>query len=125
MITKTARIAAWLLVMAAVFLTLGPPKFRPVLGIERSLEHFMAFALVAFVFGLAYLNHRVAFAMLAVALAALLEILQLWVPGRHAYFSDFVINASGGCAGLALATWVELLRQRWTLAPARIPDLAP
>jgi len=26
------------------------------------------------------------------------------VPGRHAYFSDFLINASAACAGLVLAT---------------------
>jgi hypothetical protein len=29
--------------------------------------------------------------------------LQLIVPGRHAYFSDFVINSSGAYAGLVLA----------------------
>ena len=38
-------------------------------------------------------------ALLGVAMAALLEVLQAWAPGRHAYFSDFMMNAIGVGAG--------------------------
>src|SRR5688572_7753701 len=112
MITKTARAAAWLLVLAAVVLTLGPQKVRPYTGINHDLEHSLAFALVGLAFGLGYSNHRMILALLAIAAVALLEIVQQWVPGRHAYFSDFVINGLGACAGIAAAALLDLLRRR-------------
>ena len=52
-------------------------------------------------------------AVLAVAAAGLMEFLQQWVPGRHAYFSDFVFNGLGACAGIAAAAVFGLLRRRW------------
>lgn len=39
----------------------------------------------------------------AVALIGLLETLQLWVPGRHARFEDFVVDALSACVGFALS----------------------
>jgi VanZ family protein len=112
MITTMARAAAWLLVLSAVFLTLSPQKFRPHTGFNHDLEHFLAFALVGLAFGLGYPNHRMVLALPAIAIAALMEILQLWVPGRHAYFTDFVINGLGACVGLAAAALLDLLRRR-------------
>ena len=112
MITKMARVAAWLLVLAALVLTLGPQKVRPYTGVNHDLEHGLAFALVGLAFGLGYPNHRMQLAMLAVAAAGLMEILQQWVPGRHAYFSDFVINGLGAYAGLAAAALLDLVRRR-------------
>ena len=72
MITKVARVAAWLLVLAAIVLTLGPQKVRPSTGIDHDLEHGVAFALV----GLGYPNHRMILAVLAIAGAGMMEILQ-------------------------------------------------
>jgi VanZ family protein len=112
MITKIARVAAWLLVLAAIVLTLGPQKVRPYTGIDHDLEHGMAFALVGLAFGLGYPNHRLMLAVLAIAGAGMMEILQQWVPGRHAYFSDFVINGLGACAGIAGAALLDMLRRR-------------
>jgi len=107
MVVKIARIAAWLLVVAIVVMTLGPPTVRPVSGFNRSLEHVAAFALLGLAFGLAYPNRRMLLALTGVAVAALMETLQLVVPGRHAYFSDFVINAAGACAGLVVAALLD------------------
>jgi len=112
MAVKIARIAAWLLVVAIVIMTLGPPTVRPVSGFNRSLEHVAAFALLGLAFGLAYPNRRILLALIGVAVAALMETLQLVVPGRHAYFSDFVINATGACAGLAAAALLDWFRRR-------------
>ena len=103
MIVRLARMAAWLLVVAIVVMTLGPPTVRPVTGFNRSLEHVAAFALLGLAFGLAYPSRRLLLAVIGVALAALMETLQLMVPGRHAYFNDFVLNGAGACAGLAVA----------------------
>ena len=72
----------------------------------------MAFALVGLAFGLGYPNHRMILAVLAIAGAGMMEILQQWVRGRHAYFSDFVINGLGACAGIAAAALLDVLRRR-------------
>src|SRR6476620_1147803 len=113
MVVKIARIAAWLLVAAIVVMTLGPPTVRPVSGFNRSLEHVAAFALLGLAFGLAYPNKRMLLALIGVTVAALLETLQLVVPGRHAYFADFVINAAGACGGLVVAALLYGLRRRY------------
>lgn len=112
MVVKIARIAAWLLIVAIVVMTLGPPTVRPVSGFNRSLEHVAAFALLGLAFGLGYSTRRMLLALTGVAVAALMETLQQIVPGRHAYFSDFVINAAGACAGLAAAVLLDWFRRR-------------
>lgn len=110
--TRLARATAWLLVLFAAVLTLGPQSFRPVTGIGHDPEHVLAFALIGLAFGLGYSNHRILLAVLAIAVAALMEILQQWVPGRHAYVLDFVINALGACLGLGATALWDLLK--WT-----------
>jgi VanZ family protein len=112
MIVRIARIAAWVLVLAIVVLTLGPPTVRPVTGFNRDLEHLTAFALLGLAFGLAYPDSRMMLALIGIAIAALLEALQQVAPGRHAYFSDFLINAVGSCAGLAMAILLDWFRYR-------------
>src|SRR5258707_9904344 len=112
MAVKFARIAAWLLVVAIVVMTLGPPMVRPVTGFNRNLEHIAAFALLGLVFGLAYPSRRMRLALIGVAVAALMETLQQIVPGRHAYFSDFVINAAGCWSGLAAAALLDWFCRR-------------
>jgi VanZ family protein len=118
MVVKVARIAAWLLIAAIVVMTLGPPTVRPVSGFNRSLEHVAAFALLGLAFGSAYPSRRLLLALIGVAAAALMETLQQMVPGRHAYFSDFVINAGGACAGLVVAVVFDWFRRRAAAAGA-------
>jgi VanZ family protein len=110
-VVKIARIAAWLLVVAIVVMTLGPPTVRPVSGFNRSLEHVAAFALLGLAFGLGYPGRRLLLSLIGAAVVAVMEILQLIVPGRHAYFSDFIINAGGACAGIVLAILFDWLRR--------------
>ena len=110
--TRIARVTGWLLLVAAVFLTLGPPKLRPVTGLDHNLEHFLAFALLGLMFGLGYGGRRLVMALTGVALAALLETFQLWMPGRHAYFSDFAVNSIGLCIGLGVAAFLQWMTRR-------------
>ncbi len=100
-------------VAAAVFLTVGPQEFRPYTGIPHDVEHFLAFAFVGLVFGLGYPDRLLLLAPLAIAIAAALEIAQLFVPNRHAYFSDFVINAVAACMGLLVAAAITALVRRY------------
>jgi VanZ family protein len=113
MLAKTARLLAWLAVAAVVFLTVGPQQLRPTTGVPHDLEHFLAFSLVGLIFGLGYPGRLATLVPIAVAAAAALETAQLWVPHRHARFSDFVVNALAACVGLALAAAITAALQRY------------
>lgn len=109
---RIARVSGWLLVLAAVFLTLAPRTLRPQTGVEHHLEHVLAFALVGLAFGLGYPGRRPLLALVGVLMAALLEVVQAWAPGRHANLSDFIVNAIGVGAGLAAAALIDQMRRR-------------
>jgi VanZ family protein len=105
-----ARALSWPLFAIAVFLTLAPPAFRPTTGLQRQLEHLLAFCLLGLLFGTGYPRNRFMMACLGVLVTALLEALQLLVPGRHAYFSDFVTNAVGTSFGFLVSASLEWAR---------------
>jgi hypothetical protein len=100
---------------------LAPRSFRPQTGVEHHLEHVLAFALLGLAFGLGYPGRRLLLALLGVAMAALLEVLQAWAPGRHANLSDFMMNAIGVGAGLAVAALIDQMRRRRPGAQATTP----
>ena len=105
--TIILRLFAWLLAAAVTFATLGPPSLRPHSDLSQDGEHALAFILVGLAFGLAYTRHRLLTAVIAVFMIGILEILQLWVPGRHARLEDFVVDALTACAGLAIVTALD------------------
>jgi VanZ family protein len=109
------RIGAWLLAAAVIFATLGPPRYRPHAAIiTHDGEHALAFVLIGLAFALAYPRQRLWAAGVAVVLIGALELLQLLVPGRHAQFEDFLVDALAALAGFALAVILGwLLRLRW------------
>jgi VanZ family protein len=57
--------------------------------------------------------------MMAVAGIGLLEILQLWAPGRHARLEDFAVDALTACVGLAIAAGLD-----WAIRRSRRPNPA-
>lgn len=101
-ISALLRFVAWLLAAAVTFVTLGPRDVRPHPVFGQHADHALAFLLVGIVFGLAYPQRRWTASVVAVALIGLLEIMQLWVPGRHARFGDFMVDALSLCVGFAL-----------------------
>jgi VanZ family protein len=112
--TILLRLFAWLLAAAIAFATLGPPQYRPHFAITHDGEHALAFVLLGLAFALAYPRQRVLVAAISVALIGVLELLQLFVPGRHARLEDFVVDALAALAGFAIAAiggW--LLRSQW------------
>jgi VanZ family protein len=115
--TTILRIFAWLLAAAVTFATLGPPRFRPHAELGQDGEHALAFILVGLAFGVAYPRHRLLATVIAVAGIGLLEILQLWAPGRHARWEDFVVDASTACVGLAITAGLE-----WAIRRSRRPN---
>jgi VanZ family protein len=104
---RILRIFAWALAAAVAFATLGPPSYRPHSSFSQDGEHALAFILVGLAFGLAYGRNRLLTATVAVALIGVLEILQLWAPGRHARFEDFAVDAITACVGLAMAAALD------------------
>jgi VanZ family protein len=111
--TTILRILAWLLAAAATFATLGPPRFRPHSHLGHDGEHALAFILIGLAFGLAYPRHRWLVTAIAVVGTAAIEVLQVWVPGRHATLEDFAVDALAACAGLAAAAILDWIIQRF------------
>ncbi len=112
MTTTLLRLFAWSLAAAVTFATLGPPSYRPHSHLGQDGEHALAFILIGLAFGLAYARHRLLTTAIAVVSIGLLEILQLWAPGRHARFEDFAVDAVTACAGLAFAAGFDWATQR-------------
>jgi VanZ family protein len=110
------KLFAWLLAVAVAFATLGPASLRPHSDFGQNGEHAFAFLLVGIAFALAYKRNRPLTAAITIALIGVLEILQLWAPGRHARLGDFVVDALAASAGLLLVTGVE-----WFLARRSSP----
>jgi VanZ family protein len=112
MTTTLLRLFAWSLAAAVTFATLGPPSSRPHSHLGQDGEHALAFILIGLAFGLAYTRNRLLTSVVAVVSIGLLEILQLWAPGRHARFEDFAVDAVTACAGLAFAAGFDWATQR-------------
>jgi VanZ family protein len=115
LLTTLLRLLAWSLAAAVTFATLGPASLRPHSHLGQDGEHALAFVLIGVAFGLAYARHRLLTSVVAVVSIGLLEILQLWAPGRHARFEDFAVDALTACAGLAFAAGLDWATQqlRW------------
>jgi VanZ family protein len=109
--TTILRIVAWLLAAAITFATLGPPRFRPHSHLGHDGEHAFAFVLFGLAFGLAYKQHRLLTAAIAVVMIGVIELLQLLAPGRHARLEDFAVDALAACVGLAVVAMVDWAMQ--------------
>jgi VanZ family protein len=107
------RIIAWLLAAGVTFATLGPATLRPHSEMGQNSEHGLAFVLVGLAFGLAYPRRRLVVAAISVVLIGLLELMQLWAPGRHARLEDFLVDAATACVGFALAAAIHLIVLRF------------
>jgi len=110
--TTILRILAWLLAAAVTFATLGPPEFRPHSDLGQDGEHALAFLLLGLAFGLAYTRNRRLTAAIAIVMTGVIEILQIWAPGRHARLEDFVVDALAACAGFVVAAGLDWVVQR-------------
>lgn len=106
-IRRAARIAAWILAATIVALSVVPPVWRPTVA-PHWFEHFVIYFVTGFAFGLGYKRTVGLQAALLVIFSGSVEIMQLFVPGRHARLSDFIVDALAVCFGLMV---VYLLNQ--------------
>src|SRR3982074_884620 len=110
--TTILRLFAWLLATAVTFATLGPPRFRPPPALRQDGEHVLAFVLIGLAFGLAYARNRLLTSVISVAMIGVIEILQIWAPGRHARFADCAVYALAACVGLTVTAGLDWAIQR-------------
>jgi uncharacterized membrane protein YccC len=106
MVIFAARVLAWVSAAIITFLSLVPPALRPETGASHDLEHFGIFVLTGLAFGAGYGKRPYSVAVLLVAFAAAIEIGQLFVPGRHARLSDFIVDAVAMSLGVLAAELV-------------------
>ena len=104
---KIIRVIAWVLLAAAILLTVVPAQYRPVTGAPSPVEHFVMFFLIGSAFALGYSRSDYWLCGAAIVLAGSLELLQLLLPTRHARLSDFVIDALAAVIGIALSRLID------------------
>jgi VanZ family protein len=102
---KATRISAWFLAAAIVVFSLVPADLRPVTDVPHALEHFVIFAATGIAFGFGY-GRRYSIAIALVTFAGVIEIAQLFVSGRHARLSDFIVDAFAACIGFLASSIV-------------------
>ena len=115
LILRAIRLAAWSLAATIVVVSLVPPNLRPETGAPHDFEHFVIFAATGLAFGLGYDTRRDLLGTQLVVFAGAVEIAQLFVAGRHARFSDFLVDAVAACAGSIIAPLIRQVCGRWAL----------
>jgi len=102
-VTKTAiQLAAWLLLIAIVVMTIGPIGMRPVSGAPAQIERAGAFLAVGFMFALAYPKHIWWAVLLLLCTTFGLELLQNLRIDRHGREADAMAKFSGAAFGLGV-----------------------
>jgi VanZ family protein len=106
-----ARVGGWTLVAAIVILSAVPATLRPETGMPHHLEHFAIYWATGLAFALGY-SLTPLLATFLVVFSGAVEILQLFVPGRHARLSDFMVDALASVLGLMTVLLVAQMRNR-------------
>ena len=125
-ILATTRVIAWIIVIGLIMISLVPAPLRPGTGVSHNLEHFGSFLLAGIIWCLAYADRPVLWLGTMLVFAGGVELLQVFVPGRHARLSDFAVDALGGCVGILITFWVAG-RYRALVSPSvrRLPKGDP
>jgi VanZ family protein len=110
--TRLFRIAAWLLLLAIVLLSVVPPGDRPVTPAPSAVEHLSIFVLTGLTFALGYSSRYLLLGFGLVAFAAAIELIQLAIPGRHSRISDFLVDALSAIVGLGFGFLISKRKLR-------------
>ena len=107
-----ARIAGWSLATSIVVLSVVPVGLRPETGVPHNLEHFAIYWATGLAFGLGYERRKSLLLALLVMFSGAVELMQLFVPGRHARLGDFIVDALAVSVGLLTTLQTERIRGR-------------
>jgi len=106
-----ARPLAWSLAALIVVLSLVPATLRPETSLPHSVEHFAIFWATGVAFAVGY-SLTPLLAVLLVGFSGVVEVLQLFMPGRHARLSDFIVDALASLIGLITISLIAQMRNR-------------
>jgi VanZ family protein len=120
-----ARIAGWSLLAVVAFFSLSPASVRPVTAVGHSMEHFLVHILLGVAFGIGYAKRIWLQSLGLVALIGAIELAQIFVPGRHARLSDFLIDGGAASLGIALVWICKALAGAGSWPTASKSDLKP
>jgi VanZ family protein len=99
----SVRLVAWLLLAAIAALSLCPPQLRPETMAPHDVEHVAIFAACGFAFGLAYYQQLPSVIFALASFSAGIELSQVFIPGRHARLTDFVVDTLAICISAIMA----------------------
>lgn len=111
-IRRGCLIAGIATILIIAISTVSPIYVRPMSGLPPDIERFAAFAIVGGFFVLGAPQRWPSIVLLVVIVAALLEIGQEAVPGRHGTVHDFMVKAVGGAAGAGAALFLNAIVRR-------------
>jgi VanZ family protein len=97
------QVAAWALAGAIVFLSLSPASARPVTAVGHNYEHLLIFLATGAAFAFGYPRRGSLLLVAMLAFAGAVEVAQMWVPGRHARLSDFIIDVFSLYCGIGIS----------------------
>ena len=108
---RVAEATGWTLLLAIVAISIVPPELRPTI-LPHDLEHAAIYFLAGCAFGLSRPNDFVAWFVGLIAFTLVVEVTQLWIPGRHARVSDFLVDAFAISMGLFVGAMFARFTQR-------------
>ena len=100
---RVFQIAAWSLAFLIALLSVVPPSYRPVTAASHNLEHLAIYLSIGISFGAGYPVRPWIPAIGLASFCGVIEIAQLWAPGRHARLVDFLVDAAAACIGVGMA----------------------
>ena len=109
---RLAQATGWILLFAIAAISVVPPELRPDSTLPHALEHAAIYFLAGWAFGVGYPNNLGAWLIGLSAFTLVVEVTQLWLPGRHARLSDFLIDAIAISGGLVVGAMLTRLMPR-------------
>jgi VanZ family protein len=106
-------VTAWFALAAIVILSVVLPGARPTTFVPHKIEHAVIFLLDGVAFGIAYCRCQRLSSLGAVIFCASIELVQRTIPGRHARFSDFIVDAVAICFGIFAGSQLIRMRSRY------------
>lgn len=97
------RCLSWILALTIIALSAIPATSRPVTSAGHNLEHLAIFLAFGFAHGMGYHRTPARTLVQILAFAVLIELVQVFVPGRHARILDIFLDGSAGAVGWLLA----------------------
>jgi hypothetical protein len=89
---RLAQATGWISLFAIAAVSIVPAELRPDTALPHDLEHAAIYLLTGCAFGLSYPNDFLAWLVGHFAFTLVIEVTQLWFPGRHARVSDFLVD---------------------------------